>query len=421
MTIIESTVSPEVSKSAQEAIRYDFFTPEVAADANPLFHKLRAEDPVHWSPQMRGWVLTRYDDITQALKDPRLSAASFVGAIDMLPEEQRKALEPLRASVTMWMGHTITEDHLRMQRLLKKYFTPANVEKLRPRAQAITDELIDAVAPRGEVEVISELAYPLPARVIAEMLGVPSEDRDLLPRWSRDLTAIFLPSTVETLLQSQKSVLEMSEYMRGVVAERRRAPKDDLISMFIAAQADGGIRNDEEILSNCVLLLFAGHETTATLISRGLFYLLEHQGEFARLLESPDLLPNAIEEILRYGGPAQTVTRLAMAPLEIHGKEIKANQLLYLALGAGNRDPEHYPDPDKFDIGRQTSRHLAFGQGSFYCLGAALARMEAQVCFSTMLRRLPGIRWGSKPPVWHSMGPFARALVSLPVSFDVVT
>jgi cytochrome P450 len=401
-----------------KAPQYDLFSRETALDPYPVLHRLREEDPVHYSPGLHGWLVTRYDDIAKAIKDPALTTASMVSQIDRLPEEQRRELAPLRTSIAMWMGHTDPDDHARMQRVLKKYFTPGMVEALRPRAQAITDELVSAFERRGHAEVVADLAYPLPARVIAEMLGVPAEDRDLLPRWSRDITAVFQPLNVARLLQSQKSVVEMSEYMRGLVADRRRSPRDDLISALVQAEAEGGIRDEEEILANCVLLLFAGHETTAALLGKGLLLLLQHPGELALLRQRPDLLPNAVEEMLRVDGPASIVPRFAVAALELGGKAIEPGHLVYPALGAGNRDPAYYPDPDRFDITRSTARHLAFGQGLTYCLGAALARMEAQVGFSTLLRRVPDLRLGPEGPSWEVRPPFARHLESLPIVFS---
>lgn len=396
---------------------YDLLAALAGQDPLPQLRRLRVEDPVHWSPQLNAWVLTRYADIVQTLKDPRLTAARMVGQLDLLPEDQRRQLEPLRTSIAMWMGHTNRDDHVRMQRVIKRYFSPNTVEALRPRAQAITDELIDAFCDRGECEIVSELARPLPARVIADMLGVPVEDRDLLPRWSRDISAVFGPVHMPSLLQSQQSIVEMSEYMRPIITARRREPKDDLISVLIAAQEQGAIHSEEEILANCVLLLFAGHETTLTLISKGLLQLLNHPDQLALLRAKPELLPGAIEEMLRYDGPATATTRLAVAPLELAGKSIQAHQLVFAVLSAGDRDPEHCPDPDRFDITRDAVRHLAFGQGMFYCLGAALARMEAQVCFSTLFRRLGELRLQPTGASWEPRTLFSRELVALPITF----
>jgi len=408
----------EMTTMPQASPDYDLLSLETTRDPHPLFHRMRAEDPVHWNRRLNAWVLTRYDDIAKALMDPRLAAGSMVGQIDRLPEEQRRQVQRLRDSVAMWMGHTNQNDHLRMQGVLRHYFTPKTVEMLRPRAQAITDELIDALLPRGEAEIVEALAYPLPARVIADMLGVPREDRDLLPRWSRDITAVFRPLNLDSLLQSQNSIIEMSEYMRRIVQERRRQPQDDLISMLVAAQAQGAIHSEDEILANCVLLLFAGHETTAGLISKGLLLLLENPEQLALLRREPERLANAIEEMLRYDGPALTTTRFSTAEVELNGKTIAPYQLLFVVLGAGNRDPAHYPDPDRFDITRPTARHLAFGQGMFYCLGAALARMEAQVCFTTLFRRVGELRLQPAGAAWELRPPLSRHITTLPVAFS---
>jgi cytochrome P450 len=408
---------PVGSQSPLPQPEYDLLSPEVRADPHPVLHRMRSADPVHFSAQLHGWVLTRYADIAAALKDPRLTAARMVGQLDLLPEEPRRQLEALRTSVAMWMGHTNRDDHVRMQRVIKRYFTPSTVEALRPRAQAITDELIDGWQSRGECEVVAELARPLPARVIADMLGVPDADRDLLPSWSRDISAVFGQLDLASLLQSQRSIVEMSEYMRPIVAARRAQPADDLISLLIAAQDQGAIHSEDEILANCVLLLFAGHETTAGLISNGMYLLLRHPEQLAALRADPALLPGAIEEMLRYAGPASATTRFSVAPLELGGKSIEAQQLLFLVLAAGNRDPEHCPDPDRFDLTREPGRHLAFGQGTFYCLGAALARLEAQVCFSTLFRRLGELRLQPPGPSWETRSPFSHALLSLPIAF----
>jgi cytochrome P450 len=396
---------------------FDFLSSDTSEDPHPLLHRMRAEDPVHWSRQLNAWVVTRHADILRALKDPRLTATGIVGQLDLLPDEQRRLLEPLRTSVAMWMGATNHDDHLRMQRVIKPYFSPGIMEDLRPRAQAITDELIDAFSERGRCDVVGELARPLPARVIADMLGVPDKDRDLLPRWSRDIAAVFGPPDPALLLQSQRSIVEMSEYMRPIIAARRDDPKDDLISVLVAAHEQGLVRSEEEILANCVLLLFAGHETTVGLISKGLFLLLTHPAQLELLHARPELLPGAIEEMLRYDGPAPFSTRLAAAPLELDGKMIEAHQLVFLVLAAGNRDPAQTADPDRFDITRTGVRHLAFGQGTFYCLGAALARMEAQVCFSTLVRRLGELRLHPAGASWEPQTMFSRGLVALPITF----
>ncbi len=294
--------------------------------------------------------------------------------------------------------------------------SPGTIEALRPRIHQIAEGLVDALAGRGEFEVVADLAYPLPARVIAELLGVPQVDRDLLPRWSRDISAVFQQPELDRLLASQRSVVEMSEYLRGLAADRRREPREDLISAMVAAQEQGTIASEEEIAANCVLLLFAGHETTALLVSRGMLVLLDHPDQLAWLRAHPERLPGAIEEMLRFAGPVMFTIRIPVEPVELGGVPVGPNEPVYLMVGAGNRDPERYPDPDRFDVTRRMVANLAFGHGSFYCLGAALARMEAQVCFETLFRRVGDLALAPDGPSWQPVPPLNRALTRLPVT-----
>ncbi|KFA94297.1 cytochrome P450 [Archangium violaceum] len=402
--------------TSHSSLVFDLLSPASAQDAQPIFHRLRAQEPIHWSPQLQGWVLTRHADISNALRDPRLVAGPMTGQFERLPEAARTQLLPLRDAVNMWMGHTTHEGHLRFQSLLKRYFTPRTVENLRPRIQAITDTLLDAAAAKGgSIDLVQELAIPLPSSVIAEMLGVPLTDEYMLQRWSRDLTAIFSAFDVQQLLRSQQSVMEMMNYMRDVLAQHRRAPGENILEVFVRAQAEGLV-SEEEILSNCALLLFAGHETTARLISKGMLLLFQHPEQFAKLREDASLIPQAVEEMLRYGDVVGIITRLTVAPVELGGQAMEPFQMVYLALAAANRDPEVFADPDRFDINRKPSKHVAFGFGSFYCLGAALARLEAQVFFETLLRRFPHVRpTKDTQPTWESRPPLNRELRALPV------
>ncbi|HEX8437848.1 cytochrome P450 [Archangium sp.] len=394
---------------------YDFFTPEAMENAHSLLNRIRSEDPVHWSPQLGGWLLTRYADVHAVLKDPRFLPATGTGRLDAMPEEARKQIRPLRDSIRLWMGNDSTEDHVRFQRILKKYFTPGTLEALRPRIQELTTELVDAAQARGRAEFVSELAYPLPANVIAEMLGVPTKDRELLQRWSRDLLPIFTASSMEQLLQSQKSVLEMTDYMRPIIAEHRRTPRKDLINVLVEEEAAGNVRNGEEIAANCVLLLFAGHETTANLICNGLSALFEYPDQLALLRANPELMPSAVEEMLRYGGIGGSIARIAGTKLEVGGKQLEPGQLVFVSLASANRDPEMFPDAGRFDITRKQNKHVTFGYGAFYCLGAALARLEAQVFFSTFLPRFPNLRLERQE--WEPSPPLGKRLSALHVTF----
>lgn len=405
-----------MSDSAVAVQSYDLFTPEAMADPNGLLHRIRAESPVSLVPQLDAYLLTRHADIVAALKDRRLSPANMAQTLATFSQAEQDELLPLRQSMELWMGHTVEADHVRFQQLLKRYFTPATVNGLRPRVRELTGELLDAAAEQGRMDVVADLAYPLPANVIAEMLGMPTEEREQLQAWSRDILAIFQLSDVEQLRRSQRSVLEMQEYVRGLVRQRRADPRDDLISMFVAAEREGQV-DEDEIVANCVLLLFAGHETTAGLIANGLALLFQNPDELARLKADPELTPGAVEEMLRCDGPASVIVRVSTEPVEVGGLDLPAGKRFYLAMMAGNRDPEVFTDPDRFDIGRKPNRHTAFGLGAFYCLGAALARTEADECFRLLLDRFPDLHPVSDVLDRSPVPPLGHRLHSLHVEF----
>jgi cytochrome P450 len=393
---------------------YDIFTPEAMADPIPLLHRIRAESPISWIPQLDAFLLTRHADIVAALKDRRLDTANLGRGLERLSPQEQDELLPLRQSIQLWMGHTDPADHVRFQQLLKRYFTPVMVNALRPRVREITNELLDAVEPAGRMDVVKDLAYPLPANVIAEILGMPTSDRVQLQLWSRDILAIFQLADMDRLRQAQRSVLAMQDYLRGLVEDRRRAPREDILSMFVAAERDGTVTEDE-IVANCVLLLFAGHETTAGLIANGLLLLLDNPDQLALLKSDPELTVPAVEEMLRCDGPAGVIVRVSNEPVELGGHEFPAGRQFYLAMLAGNRDPEVFADPDRFDITRKPNRHTAFGMGAFYCLGAALARMEADECFRILLARFPNVRPDFQSPDRYAAPPLGHTLLTLNV------
>ncbi|MEV4516803.1 cytochrome P450 [Dactylosporangium sp. NPDC049525] len=395
---------------------YDIFTPEAMADPMPLLHRIQAESPISWIPQLNACLLTRHADIVAALKDRRLDTANLGQGLDRLSAQEQEELLPLRRSIQMWMGHTDPTDHVRFQQLLKRYFTPVTVNALRPRVREITHELLDAVAPHGRMDVVKDLAYPLPANVIAEILGMPASDRVQLQLWSRDILAVFQLADMDRLRQAQRSVLEMQDHLRLLVEQRRQEPREDILSMFVAAERDGTVTEDE-IVANCVLLLFAGHETTAGLIANGLLLLFDNPDQLALLRSDPTLTASAVEEMLRCDGPAGVIVRVSSEPVDVAGHPFPAGQQFYLAMLAGNRDPEVFEQPDKFDITRKPNRHTSFGMGAFYCLGAALARMEADECFRILLDRFPDLRPAYKSPDLHAAPPLGHRLVTLDVEF----
>lgn len=394
---------------------YEIFTPEATRDQFALLRRIRAESPVSWISDLDAYLITRHADVTEALKDRRYTAANATQSFTRLSEADQQALAPVRYSIDLWMGNTSEAGHHRFQKLLKRYFTPATVNGLRPRVRELANELLDEV--QGGMDVVRDLAYPLPASIIAEMFGMPDGDRERLPVWSHDMAAIFQYSDVSRLLAGQRSVLEMQDYLRGIVADRRKQPGQDLISMFVGAERDGLV-NEDEIVANCVLLLFAGHETTANVIANGLNLLMANPDQFALLKAEPERTQSAVEEMLRCDGPVVAVVRDSLEPLAIGGHEFATGTRFYLSLYTANHDPDVFADPLKFDITRTHNRHVAFGLGAYYCLGAALARVEAEECFRVLLDRHPDIRPDPvRPAAWGRIMPLGHQLKTLPVVF----
>lgn len=401
---------------------YSLLSPEAFADPYPIYRRLREESPVYWSEALGGWLITRYRDVAAALQDPRFSLGDGVATMfDRLPESLRDELRPLKRHLSMWMGTLDPPEHTRLRSLLNRGFTPRLIESLRPFTQAMTDELLDAVQDTGRCDLVQDLAVPLPATVIATMLGTPPEECDLFRKWSSDLTAFlgFGLFDVEVMRRAQATVIEMTEYLAGLIRQQRSHPaQPNLISTLLAAEAQGSIVNEEELLANCVLLLFAGHETTTILIGNSMLALLQHPEQLRQLRDQPELGVPAVEEFLRYDSPVQMVRRSAREDVELHGQLIKQGHLVWLVLGAANRDPQQFPDPERLDITRRENRQLAFGAGIHYCIGAALSRIEGQVAVSTLLRRLPELRLDAEG-IQRLHNPTARSLKSLPVSFRV--
>jgi cytochrome P450 len=393
-------------------IQFNPMDPEFVADPYPTYHRLRTEDPVHHSA-LGFWVLTRYDDVVAALRDPRLAKeaiASFVAARFGAPVP----------AMGLSMLDRDPPDHTRLRGLVSKAFTPRVVEGLRPRIQQIVDDLLDGVAARGSMDLIEEFAYPIPVIVICEMLGVPVEDHERFKGWSLDiargLDLIWLGPESEVGRRSVAARQSLAEYFRGLIAQRRAAPRGDLLSGLIAAEEAGDKLNEVELLATCILLLIAGHETTVNLIGNGTLALLRHPDQLQRLQRDPGLITGAIEELLRFDGPVQRTARIPSEDIVIGGHTIAKGEMVMPFIGAADRDPAQFPHPDRLDIGRADNRHIAFGWGIHFCLGAPLARIEGQIAISTLVRRLPKVELATAQPEYRQSLTL-RGLKALPVKF----
>ena len=395
---------------ATPELEFNPYDPAFNADPYPTYHRLRAEDPVHRTP-MGFWILTRYDDVATVLRDARFGRKGFDELIrDRFGEN----------TFDQAMLFRDPPDHTRLRALVNKAFTPRVIEEMRAKIQKTVDRLLDGVRDARAMDVIADLAYPLPVSVISEMLGVPAEDRDLFRGWSADiarsLDAITLPTEPEVVERGNAARHALSSYFRALIAERRRRPQRDLLSDLIAAEEQGDKLSEEELMATILLLFVAGHETTVNLIGNGALALLRNPNQLEALRRSPALIGGAIEELLRYDAPVQRTGRMPNTDVELGGKRIAKGDLVLSLIGAANRDPAHFAEPDRLDLARADNRHLAFGWGIHFCLGAPLARAEAQAAIGTIARRMPALALATPTPDWREASAL-RGLKTLPVTF----
>jgi len=403
------------------ALDVDFTAPEFRDDPYPTYHRLRCEWPVaRMQAGMRlTFMLSRHADVLSVLRHPTVSV-DRPGQPRPVEGEPPPDLHPLARAVralSRVMLFRDPPDHTHLRGLVNKAFTPRVVERLRPRIQALVDDLLAAPLRDGGMDVIRDLAAPLPVFVIGELLGVPKEDYGPLKTWSDDL-AIMLDGTValQHVGRALPSAIAFVEYLRKLVAARRASPQDDLVSGLIAAQEQNEALTEDEIIGTSLILLGAGHETTTNLIGNGLLALARHPAERARLAASPALMPSAVEELLRFDSPVQATSRMLREEMVIEGQSIAAGEEAVLLLGAANRDPAAFPEPDRLDVARRDNRHLAFGFGIHFCPGAGLARLEGELAVGTLLRHAPRFELTTDKLV-RRPGMLFRGLESLPVRF----
>jgi cytochrome P450 len=394
---------------------YQLLDPDVLADPYPLYRRLRMEDPVHWDPYLHAWVVTSYPEAVQVLHHfsaQRTPTPEKLAALGMAE------LGPIAHVMVRQMLFLDPPQHTRVRRLASAAFTPRRVQRLREHIEQITDSLIDAVIDRGGMEVMEDLANPLPAIVTAEMLGVPIADHRRLKEWSQVFAEMLgnFQHNPDGAARVADSLREMTAYFQTAVRSQATDPTEGLVNALSTAEVGGDRLTEDEVVANIIVTLVGGQETTTNLIGNGLLTLLRNPEAMDRLRGEPALIPSAVEELLRYESPSQHTARLAPEDIELGGRSIKRGQAVIAVMGAANRDPDRFPDPDRLDIERGDNRHLAFGWAGHFCFGAPLARIEGQLAFGALLRRLPELRLAAGSVTWRSnLG--LRGLTALPVEF----
>jgi cytochrome P450 len=400
----------------------EMFEKAFIANPYPTYHEWLERGRMFWSQDFFGgsWVLPHYKDNTELLRESdRLTTEKSGGLVAQFPPEYHAELRSLDEYLARWLAFIDPPKHLRIRRLLQKGFTPEVLNSFRPRVQAIVDDLLAQGMIAGRLDMINDFAYSLPVRVVCAMLGVPDRDHMTFVRWMDEL-AMFLgnaSSTVEAARQAKNALDKLTNYFRELLPERRKHAGQDLISILVRAEEEGDVLSEDELYAQCVFFLFAGHETTSNLIGNGMLCLLRHSEQCELLRARPSLMAGFIEEALRYEGPMQYTFRMARRDFDLFGHSIKKGQVLVFLFGSANRDPDIFADPDTFDITRKKNTHLTFGYGLHHCIGAATARMEADIAFSTLLQRVQNICMLIDQPEWRDVFRF-RGLKSLPIQFE---
>lgn len=407
--------------SAAPLLDRNLVSPQNLMDPAPLYRELREHDPVHWSDTINAWFLSRHDDVTAAFLDPRLSAERwkfFEYQIQGLPPDViEEFMQLTRDQMVMREG----AEHVRIRRQAGVAFTPVKLDELKPAIRRTMQQLLDRVHDQRRMNLARDISYQLPTLVIADLLGVPTRDRERFQHWSSLLADFATPAAGANMLEAargaNRAMAEMRDYFLPLIEERRHQPGPDALSHMIRAQEEGRM-TPRELLSNAILILFAGHTTTTDQLSNCVHELLRHPEQLARLRAEPRLLGATVEESLRFRPAVPSVFRIAVEPLELRGKRIRPGDVVFLCMAAANRDPAVFPHPDTFDITRDphAQRHIAFGSGPHHCMGASLARRETEIGVSMLLEQLPGLRLDDTQPArvkCHSLN--FRGLDVLPV------
>lgn len=368
----------------------------------PLYEALQAQDPVHWSPALRSWIVTRYEDVRHVLSASTMSSDRLTPFYESLKDQRRDVLSGVMRYLNLWLVFKAPPEHTRLRRMLNTVFTPGMIRALEPGIRATLTHILASIDPRREIEFMRDVAVLLPAYVILDMLGVPHADFERIKVWS-DQLRLFIGTAQgegDKYAKAREGADHMSAYFREVIARRRAEPGDDVVSRMIAVRDDEGSLSEDELVASCMLFLFGGHETTTNLLGSAVAALLAHRDQLQRLHAHPELMPQAVEEFLRYDGPSNSMVRLVAVDHELRGKNLRKGERVFAMINAANRDPRQFERPHELDIGRSPNRHLTFGQGVHFCLGAPLARLEARICLGELVHRFPDMQAGSADEEW---------------------
>ena len=384
------------------AAKYDLASDAYYSDPYPTYAAMRRDDPAYFREDIGLWMLTRYADAHALSRSRNTSVARVSQLVGLASPELAEQAQVVERFLSDWLVFSDPPRHTVMRRLQTRAFSPRNVAGLEPYIRDLVSATLDGLVGAGQFDLIADFAIPIPARVIAHMLGVPARDVDQFKAWT---SAVFrVPAMVgdpdENLKAAYDGVVSLDGYFRDLIAERRKTPTDDILSALVQAEEDGQFLNEHELVSSCALLLLAGHETSTHVIGNGMLALLRHPGELRRLRENPELIEPAVEEFQRYDSASGMISRVLTADLDVGGQVIPAGQVASGVVQAANRDPDMFPDPDRFDIGRGDSRHLGFGGGPHLCLGAALSRLETTAAVAALVDRFPKLDLADGNPVW---------------------
>lgn len=395
----------------------EFFTPEFLNDPYATYRRQLENHGIQYIESHGGiWAVFKYADCASFIRDPRLSAKRTGTLIDQFPPERRGELADLARMFGLWMLFFDAPEHTRLRKLMNRGFAPAAVESLRPLVERVADRVVEPLRHASTADLLHEFAHPLPARVIAEMLGVPDKLHQQFIHWSDAIATLFGNPyrTLDDAFAAQRAVLGLTDYFRSAVAERRIKRGNDLISLLLEIEEDGEVLTEEELYAQCLMLLFGGHETTRNLIGNGIYTLLRHPQQFAELRDHPQHIRAAVEELLRYESPVQYTGRMVLEEFELCGIQAHPGQEIIFVLGSANRDPRQFQDPDRLDLTRTNNPHLAFGAGAHFCIGNQLARLEGQVAILKLVQQFPEMRLLRERPEWNPNFSF-RGLKTLPV------